>query len=198
MRLFLAIELPDAVREHLAGISRDWKEAWAERTRGSAYQDPREAVSWVRPQNLHVTLKFFGDVPENEIPELCDVLQSVDSPGAASLVPDRVECFPERGPVRVITVVMGKDEGRLVVLHGRIEERCELLGYERERRRYRPHITLGRCRRPLPPHMRTKLIEEGNRHLPGPPFEAKEFVLMESRLKPDAAEYIPLARFPLG
>lgn len=190
MRLFLAIELPEIVREHIAGMCRDWKDAWYDN------QDPRD-VSWVRPQNLHVTLKFFGEVADKDVPALAAALKTVESPGPASLVPERVECFPDRGTVRVITVGLGGDEGRLVLLHGKIEERCELLGYERERRRYRPHITLARCRRPLPPHTRTKLIEEGARQLPGPPFEAREFVLMESRLKPDAAEYIPLARFPL-
>ena len=190
MRLFLAIEMPDGVREHIAGISRDWKEAWY------AYGEPRETV-WVRPQNLHVTLKFLGEVADNEVPALCAALKTVESPGPASLVPERVECFPDRGPVRVIAVGIGGDDGRLVLLHGRIEVACEPLGYERERRRYRPHITLARCKRPLPSHMRAKLLEDGVRQLPAPPFEANEFVLMESRLKPDGAEYIPLARFPL-
>jgi 2'-5' RNA ligase len=190
MRLFLSIELQDGVRKHIAGMCRDWKEAWYD------YQDSRD-VSWVRPQNLHVTLKFLGEVADNDVPALCAALKTVESPGPASLVPERVECFPDRGPVRVITLAMGGDEGRLVLLHGKIEERCEPLGHEPERRRYRPHITLARCRRPLPPHKRAKLIGEGNRRLPGPLFEAKEFVLVESRLKPDGAEYLPLARFPL-
>jgi RNA 2',3'-cyclic 3'-phosphodiesterase len=197
MRLFTAIELPAPVRNHLAGLAREWAENWGEELPGlSNGEYPR--ASWVRPENLHVTLKFLGEVPEPDVPRVCEALSDCASPRPMRLNVDYIECLPPRGPVRVIAAGVGGDVGRLILLHREIEDACGRIGFAPESREYRPHITLARAKVPLPRHVRESLSAAGGRHVPGPAFDVRESVLMESRLRPQGAEYLPVARFPLG
>src|SRR4051794_11076697 len=103
MRLFAAIELPDQIRRQLAGLSRDWQERWGEELLGFS-SDEYPCASWVRLANLHLTLKFFGEVREPDLPLLCGALSSAALPEALRLTADQVECLPPRGPVRVIAI----------------------------------------------------------------------------------------------
>lgn len=194
MRLFLAIELSDATRRVLGRMSQAWRENWDEELLALGTECP--PASWVRAENLHVTLKFLGEVPEREVPRICDALSAI-SILAMRLQPDRIACLPERGPVRIISVGMGGELEKVDDLFEGIEQACEPLGFVRERRTFRPHITLARLRSSLPSHVRGRLTDAGAKHLPGPEFVAAEFVLMQSQLHPKGARYIPLARFPL-
>src|SRR4051812_25317998 len=183
MRLFTAIELPAPARNHLAGLAREWAENWGEELLGFS-NDEYPRVSWVRPENLHVTLKFLGEVHEPDVPKVCDALSGCASAGPMPLIVDHIECLPPRGPVRVIAVGLGGDVGRLTLLHREIERVCGQLGFSSERREYRPHVTLARAKIPLPRHVRDQLMVAGAGQLPGPAFDVAEFVLMESRLRP--------------
>ena len=194
--MFIAIELSDLVRQHIARLSRSWRDHWDKNLLGWA-REPHPSLSWVRPENLHVTLKFVGDISEDGVPSLCRGLREVAAGGSIALRPDRIECFPMHGPVRVVAMGLGGDVGRVHLLHRAIEERCALIGVKREGRDFRPHVTMGRGREVLRPHVRESLQQAAEAHLPGPEFVASEFVLMESRLEPEGAEYIPFARFPL-
>lgn len=187
MRLFLAIELPEAVRRPLADLCARWKQSGIVRAL---------SISWVRRENLHVTLKFLGETAEPRLPRLCDALQTVSAP-AIRLRPDHVDCLPPRGPVRVIGVGLAGDLEAIHEIFEQIQRATEPLGFARERRRYRPHVTLARVRQPLPPRDRPALAEAGAPELPAPEFTAGEFVLMQSHLHPHGAQYVPLARFPL-
>ena len=194
MRLFLAIELSDAPRRVLGGMSQAWRENWNQELSGLGTECP--PASWVRAENLHVTLKFLGEVPDTQVPRICDALKAI-SANPIRLQPDRIKCLPERGPVRVIGVGLGGELERINQLFQDVEQAVEPLGFARERRAYRPHITLARLRSFLPSDARRTLSEAGTKHLPGPEFIAAEFVLMQSQLNPKGARYIPLARFPL-
>ena len=176
-------------------MSQAWRENWNEEVLGLAADPP--PASWVRAENLHVTLKFLGEVPEPQVPRICDALKTVPA-NAMRLQPDRVECLPERGAVRVISAGVGGELERVCDLFDGIERACEPLGFAGERRKYRPHITLARLRSFLPPHTRRSLADAGSKHLPAPEFVVGEFVIMQSRLHPKGAQYIPLARFPLA
>src|SRR5688572_9193777 len=178
MRLFAAIELPDQIRRQLVGISRDWQERWGEEILGLS-NDEYPHASWVQPGNLHVTLKFFGEVQESEVPVLCGALSSIAGPGRVRLQADRVECLPPRGPVRVVAVGIGGDAGALRQLHAAVERGCEPAGFPAERREYHPHITLARAKTPLPRYARDNLVKAGCRRLPTGEFDVTEFVLME-------------------
>jgi RNA 2',3'-cyclic 3'-phosphodiesterase len=184
MRLFLAIELPDDVREHLARVQ--------ERVRESAGK-----ASYPRAENLHVTLKFLGETRDKDLPPLCESLAKV-SGGSIELTPTGIECFPEKGPVRVITAAMGGSADALAALHKSIEQRCHFLGFDRERRKYRPHVTLARARPTLPSVMRDQLRTATAHLFSAAAFTVRDFVLMSSQLFPKGSQYAIVARFPLN
>jgi 2'-5' RNA ligase len=194
MRLFTAIELPDAVREHLARliIRKDAQES-AIVSWGRDYR-----VSRTRRENLHVTLKFLGEVDQAAVPPLCDTLGAITAQRSEEVWVGHAELLPPRGPVRVVAAGLDGDVGRLELLFRDVEARCEEQGFPRERRTYRPHITMQRCKDPLPTQMRDVLAENYALLLPGPRFRVESFALFESKLHPDAPEYIRLAHFPLN
>jgi 2'-5' RNA ligase len=185
MRLFLAIELSEELRRWSAELSTQLRR-----------QRELSDCSWVRTENLHVTLKFFGEVPDTKAAEICDALKGLDHP-AFELKPSGLELLPPRGPVRVIALGLTGDLDTLNELHQELEIRCKSIGFPAEARRFRPHVTLARARRPLPPRVRKQLqnVAIDSRPLEG--LTIGQIVLMESRLKPDAAQYAPLAHFPL-
>jgi 2'-5' RNA ligase len=197
MRLFAAIELSEPAHKHLAGMAREWQERWGEELLGLSDREYPKP-SWVRPANLHVTLKFFGEIAEPDVNGLCGALASVTLAGAMRLNADRVECLPPRGPVRVIAAGIGGDVGRLRQLHSEVERAVEVVGIAPERRDFHPHVTLARAKVPLPRHTRDSLAKAGTARLPGPAFDVTEFVLMESHLSPQGATYVRVSRFPLG
>jgi 2'-5' RNA ligase len=194
MRLFTAIELPDPVREHLAGLAagKDVRTS-AVVSRGRDYR-----VSRTRFENLHVTLKFLGEADEAAVPALCDALGSVTARASEDVWVGHAELLPPRGPVRVIAAGLDGDVARLELRYRDVEARCAGLGFPRERRAYRPHITMHRCRDPLPAQVREVAAEKYTPFLPGPRFRVESFALFESRLLPDTPQYIRLAHFPLN
>jgi len=118
VRLFTAVELPSDVREQLAAAAR-----------AINYK-----ISLVAEANLHITLKFLGEVPESKVAELCEEFQRVSAVGPVPLRAEKVECFPQRGPIRIIAVRIGGDTLRLVQLYKNIEQACERYGIPPERR----------------------------------------------------------------
>ena len=198
MRLFLAIEPPAVVRLELTKLSDICQSYWTdELSRYGITGREVPPVSWVRPEKLHVTLKFFGEVPDSQLPELCEVLKHVTADETIRLVPERVTCLPPHGPIRVISVGLAGELERAHQLHRQIERRCEPIGFRPEHRGYRPHITLARLKGSVHPSMRERLERVGGKYLPALEFNASEFVLMQSLLHQSGAQYVPLARFPL-
>src|SRR4051812_34186986 len=108
MRMFVAIELSDAGRAHLANLS----------ARAHALMP---GCSWVRPENLHVTMKFLGEVPEPRVGEICTALGGVTARGPIPLRASHAEYFPPRNPVRVIAAGLTGDVERLRTVHHEIE-----------------------------------------------------------------------------
>src|SRR5688500_13113779 len=125
MRLFTAIELPDPAREHL------------QRVRAKLMKSPvfEDAVSWVKPENLHVTLKFLGEVPDAQVKPLIDSLSRV-TVEPMELVAGQMLFFPKRGPARVIGAAIGGDVDQLQAVFGQIEDACAEAGFEREGRKF--------------------------------------------------------------
>ena len=187
MRCFLAIELPEPARRHLARVQ-------------GALRDPPDDVaraSWVRRENWHVTLKFLGERADAEVVRICEALRDVQAE-PMTLCADRMVYFPRRGPVRVIAVEVGGDAGHLSGLHEAIEDACASVGLERDARRFTGHITLGRSRNGERGggfmSLRSRTLPE---LFPGTPFDVHDFALMQSDLHPQGARYTRLATFPL-
>jgi 2'-5' RNA ligase len=188
VRCFLAIDLPESARQHLARVQ-------------DALRDPPDdvgAVSWVRRENWHVTLKFLGELADAELVRICEALRDVRAQ-PMTLCAERMVYFPRRGPVRVIAVEAGGDAGRLSAFRDAIEEACASVNVERDaRRRFTGHITLGRSRHG---ERGAEIMSLRNRTLPdqfpGPLFNVEEFALLQSELHPAGSRYTKLATLPL-
>jgi 2'-5' RNA ligase len=182
MRLFLAIELSADFRQHLARLQDALR--------------PLARVSYTKPDNLHLTLKFLGEVTDQAVKPLCDSLAGIGRCGELELVADHLACFPERGPIRIIGAGLAAPPG-LLELVSRIEAACEQHNLPRETRAYRAHITFARARDGLPSALRPRLHDAVSTSFPSPLMVADQYVLMESRLLPTGPVYIPLARFDM-
>ena len=147
-----------------------------------------------------MTLKFLGEVADGDVAKVGEALKGVAPVGPIRLRATGLECFPPRGgAVRVVTAALEElgGTGALGRLHEGIESACQGVGFPREGRAYRPHVTLARARVPLAGGQRGRLAELVKDAWPGPAFEVREFCLFESRLKPSGAEYVVVGRFPL-
>jgi len=187
MRLFVAIELSDQVRAGLVRVRDELKARLAAEGR---------SISWVKAENLHITIKFLGEVPETRVKEVCDALGSVGRARAVELAGAKIHCLPPRGPVRVIAAGLEGDLKRLAEAHGEIEWKCADVGIPLEGRKFLPHVTFARVKGRL--KVKAREIEEWVEGLfPTERMVAREFVLMESRLKPQGAEYVAVGRFSI-
>jgi len=183
VRTFIAIELDDAIRERLGQAQ--------ERLRAC-----RCKVKWVEPQNIHLTLKFLGEIEEGVVEAVSDVMASA----AAAVKPFEltvagVGAFPPRGAPRVVWVGIER-AGGLVQLHGGLEDGLERLGFEREKRRFSPHVTLGRVKdRRGGPSLRPLLEAEAPADFGVQAVE--EVVLFRSVLSSSGPTYTALRRHRL-
>jgi len=182
MRLFFAIILSDPVREHLRGLQ--------------ALLKPIAPASYVKPENLHLTLKFLGEVPEARVKSLCEAAARIAPVGAFSLAADRIVCFPEKGRIRIVGAGMDTPAQLRALVEG-LDDVGAHFGFHREKRAYTAHVTLARCRSPLQSTLRDRLSHTAQEHLPGPTMHISQFVLMQSLLKREGAEYTPVAHLDI-
>ncbi len=181
--MFIAVELPDAVRETLhRGLGRLKRD-----------QPP---ARWVRPEAMHLTLKFLGEQPDELIGRLDAAVP--EALGGFSPVTVRLVgggFFPGERRPRVAWV--GGDAGDLPRWAGAIEDAGAALGLAREGRPFSLHLTLARLERPWGSSaIEHFLVEVGKWSLP--PFEARETVLFSSELRPGGAVYTALRRWRVG
>jgi 2'-5' RNA ligase len=134
VRLFVALNLPPAVRQAL------WEATAPLRERASA-------VKWVRPEGIHLTLKFLGDVPDDRAPALAAALaRAASGARALTLALGGFGVFPDFRQPRIVWVGIAPDPA-LEILQHRVEQEFAPLGFPTEGRPFRPHATLGRAAR---------------------------------------------------
>ena len=180
MRLFVALEIPAAVREHLAALLGSFR---------TITKEPR----WVRAENLHVTLKFLGEVAEDRLDAVRTALGAIRSEQAVTLEFQGLGFFPNERHPRVFWAGM-EASANLRILAADMEAAMEKLGIPREKREFSPHLTLARFERPRLPEALRKAIGENARHDFGS-LRTNEFHLIQSRLRPSGAEYTTLRSF---
>lgn len=183
MRLFLALDLPPAVREALGGLQQELSR------RAGGWR-------WIRAEGLHLTLRFLGEVPDAAVERQAEVWRQVAARARPVGVAFRgIGVFPNERSARVLWVgaVEEPPEGRLEALAAAFEEAAASLGFPRESRPFRPHLTVARALpggRPVVPDV------EQDRAFGAARFE--EVVLFRSMLGRDGAAYTRLRAFPLG
>lgn len=190
MRLFFAIALDEAVRAATADVAAALQERLAHAGAG-------RAVKWVEPENLHVTLRFIGEVDDGRAARL---LEAVDAPLEAGTFGLRVGgagCFPEHGAPRVLWAGVREGADHARAAFDALDRRLTPLGVEREPRPYTPHLTLGRVReidrtggRRLREWLAETPADLGALHVDG-------LTLYRSRLSPAGPRYEILKVVPL-
>jgi 2'-5' RNA ligase len=183
MRLFIAIELPESVRVHLAGMQE--------------LLGPLAWVRWMRPDQLHLTLRFLGETSDQQLAELTRALEDCPISLPIRLHAAAAVCFPDRGPIRIIAAELADADGRCAKSQAQIESACRRFGFAPERRPWRPHVTLARLKGHWDASLRQKVQPAVAAMLPGPEFEPAEFAVIESRQLPQGREYVTAARVPL-
>ncbi|MCY4060910.1 MAG: RNA 2',3'-cyclic phosphodiesterase [Chloroflexi bacterium] len=169
-RLFIAIDLPDAVKDQILSLR----------------EHDLPPGRWSRREALHLTLHFIGDVPEGVARAYQRVLGAVDT-AAFDLRIQGVGQFPINDRPRVIWA--GVQNGpELRALHEAVGSALEREGFRRERRRFHPHVTLMRFRKPLRRGLASRWL---NAHIDFTvePFRVEKFALYESDLQPSSAVY---------
>lgn len=183
----MACELPPETKDALAQLQDALRPIIPSRLR------------WVRPEGIHLTLKFLGSVPARQLPEIEDALaRAIDQPFSLSLRLGAVGSFGGRQRLRVIWVGLEGDVEELADLAEKVEGALGSLGFPRENRRFSPHLTLARVPDEVPPSERERIagLLPAVERPPLPSMTVTSISLMRSLLQPTGARYERLASFP--
>ncbi len=182
IRAFIAVELEPSIQNHLALIIQQLKNAVPGK------------IKWTPEKNLHLTLKFLGDVHTWEISSLQQMLRNTANQARSfSTNVNRLGAFPSVNNPRIIWAGLS-ETGELIRLARAIEEGSRKLGYEPEEKPFTPHLTLGRVR-PEITRQEQNILSNSLRTVSStaiPPIKIVSVTLFQSILKPGGAEYIPL------
>lgn len=163
-RLFVAIELPESTKRLLVDL------------------DPQiHGVRWLDAEQMHLTLGFFADVPEDVDLTFREELSAIVF-GAFFLPIIGVGTFPAKGPLKIIWIGVGRGHPHLFQLHKRVQEAALGAGLEPELRPFHPHVTLARCQRISPQTVRKFL--KANVDLDAGMTRVDSFHLYSSKLTP--------------
>ena len=189
VRIFVSVGLSDEAREQLIDA--------VDRIR---HQAP-EGIQWAKPEGMHLTLKFLGNIAPTVLPPLYECLGPVGAKhGPFSLHLAGLGMFPNRKKPRVLWAGVDGDLAALSRLQQAAEEAIMFLGHAPEERPFRPHITLGRPRRSTSDAQRAH-IGDMVASLPPPSpagWDAQSIDVMRSELHPSGARYTVLYSAPLG
>jgi 2'-5' RNA ligase len=185
VRLFVALEIPSKVRDNLAALISELRAVDAAASKNKA--------RWVRAENLHVTLKFIGNVDAGKLDAIRAASSEVSSGGAVELCFRGLGFFPNEKRPRVLWAGMVASPN-LAPLAAGLNTRLEKLGIPRETREFAPHLTLARFDPPgVSESLRAAARENAAREFGA--VRTGEFHLFESKTRPTGAEYLRLSSF---
>lgn len=187
MRAFIAFELPDELRAALAAISVGLRNSL-----------PDAPLSWVPASNMHLTLKFLGEISPAQVPAIAAVLQPLsESYAPIPISLSGLGAFPNLRRPRVLWAGLQAPPA-LTRLAAEVEAALQAHGFAREPRAFTPHLTLARVRREAQPAqlagLQPALVTQ---HMPAASGVLEQLVLFESQLKRSVAVYNSLVRIQL-
>jgi RNA 2',3'-cyclic 3'-phosphodiesterase len=184
-RVFCAVELPNEVRAEL--------QDHIERLRR---QVPEVAASWSRVENIHLTLKFFGNVAVGQVATIsAAALQTVKEFSAFEIEVGGTGVFPRRSRPQVLWIGINDPSGKLSSLQQKFENDCAAAGFRKEDRAYRPHLTIARIRNP---DGARRLAETHlNMQFNSIPLTLNELVIFRSQLSSKGSNYTALSHHSL-
>lgn len=179
VRTFLCVEMPQSVRERIEALQRELRRLDA-------------PASWVKPANLHLTLKFLGDVEASRLAEVIATARRVAAASAAfPLTVSGAGCFPSPRQPRVLWVGMQQPLQPLERLHRALEDELAQAGFARDSKAFKPHLTIARLRQPrAAARLAEELIRRG---FAAETFLVSELIVMQSELSPQGSRYTPLS-----
>ncbi len=183
IRTFIAIDVPDEVKEMISRAQENFRRLGGDR------------VSWTRPQGIHLTLKFLGDVNEDEISGIANRVETATLEFSSfEIQTTNAGGFPRMQKPRVLW--LGIDGGvELISIQKAVDKSISKLGFDRERKKFNPHLTVGRVKSltldsPLPENFGSYEFKTVN-------WIASEINVIASDLKPTGAVYTILDTIPL-
>ena len=184
-RVFCAIELPkptrDLVLRHIARVKA---------------AVPAARATWSGDANLHLTLKFLGEVPQTSVADFSEaVSQAVAGLQPFSLRLEHAGTFPSRGQPRVLWIGINNPSAQLAELHARLEAESARAGFAKEGREFHPHLTIARLRQPAD----ARALAAAHRQLEFEPLEiaVTELLVIRSELSSEGSKYTVVSRHPL-
>jgi 2'-5' RNA ligase len=187
MRCFIAIDIGDDVRNKLADLQKQLKE----KTGFS------KAVKWTRPDSIHLTLKFLGEIDRKESVSISKTVEQVAANyGKFELNVEGVGYFGKNCP-RVLWAGCGEGSKQLKILQNDLENALAESGWKKEKRTFSPHLTLCRIKSRKAGYKIMKIAEEFSDYKIGSIY-ADKLKIYESNLTPDGAKYSVLAGYALS
>ncbi len=185
IRSFLAFELPPAIKNEVARISVEVKKTGLD-------------AGWVKPDNIHLTIVFMGDVNEKAIPEIISSIDnSVSKHKPFNITLGGMGLFPDIKRPRVLWLGLNGEVERLGALRDDLQKPLEAYGIEQEKRAFRPHLTLGRFRKQVKDRDTLKKVIDEYRDILEPDGVLNELILFKSELKPGGSVYTRIHSWPL-
>ncbi len=183
MRTFISVELPSEEKERIEETTASFRKSGF-------------GISWVKPENLHLTLKFLGEVDDKRIQDLTAALErALEGESRFGMELRGLGVFPDLKKPRVIWIGIEKGKENLTRMQGKIEEEFSKAGFPKEKRGFTPHLTIARVKSLKGIEKLTGGIKDVN--FESEEIEVGEVVLMKSQLHPQGAIHTPIRIFKL-
>jgi 2'-5' RNA ligase len=188
LRIFCAVDLPEEVRARAAAHITRLRAAAADAA------SPLK-IGWERPEKLHLTVKFLGELESARVEALRRAARrAAESVEKFALTLEGAGAFPAGGNPRVLWLGLRDETKRLAAFYERLEEECARENFPREARPFHPHITIARIRIPhaAPARQLARLHREAG--FEPASFNVHELIVMQSQLGAGGSRYTPLSR----
>ena len=190
IRAFLALELPERIKEQISNLYSPLKSRF------------KINIKWVRLENLHITIKFLGNIQEETLAKIIRSLQDLNLELNTNLFLNSCGVFPPKGFPRVFWVSFEEnpDNNQLIDLNNKIEKGLRKLGFPEEKRRFKPHVTIARLKLKNKTHVEEfdKMFEIFNTNfgnIEKESFAVNRLTLFKSELTPQGAKYSKIEEF---
>ena len=180
-RVFCAIEIPENIRQRISRHATQLQEAL-----------PDVQASWTKPDNIHLTLKFFGNISQQQVLKASQAAaRAVDGLRSFTIHIEGAGSFPPRGPAKVLWIGISDATGTLIQLQQKFESECEREGFPKENRAFHPHLTVARLRtargaRPLAEQHKRLEFEGGD-------VSVSSLILFRSELSSKGSRYTSIS-----
>ena len=185
-RIFCAVDLPGFVRAQLQEHIRQLREAVAD-----------QSASWTRVENIHLTLKFFGNVAIERIPKVSAAVErAIRKFPTFPISIGKTGVFPNPRRAQVLWIGVSDPTGKLSELQRQLEHECAKEGFEKEDRAYRPHLTIARLRKPEG----ARLLADAHLKMDFEPAEItlSELIVFRSELSSKGSKYTAISKHELS